>query len=75
MRKTGERYHGSLQRIERDRHHWWSRKVGVETMAMPQRDDTIEAVKRRAAEKKAAEEKKKAEASACVANRGCDRMW
>ena len=31
-------------------------------MAMPQRDDTIEAIKRRAAEKKAAGEKKKAEA-------------
>ena len=26
--------------------HWWSRKDGVETMAMPQRDDTIEAIKR-----------------------------
>ena len=24
----------------------WSRKDGVETMAMPQRDDTIEAIKR-----------------------------
>ena len=33
-------------------------------MAMPQRDDTIEAIKRRVAEKKAAEEKKKAEARA-----------
>ena len=29
-----------------DRPHWWSRKDGVETMAMPQRDDTIEAIKR-----------------------------
>ena len=29
-----------------DRPHWWSRKGGVETMAMPQRDDTIEAIKR-----------------------------
>ena len=28
-------------------------------MAMPQRDDTIEAIKRRAAEKKAAEEKRR----------------
>ena len=36
-------------------------------MAMPQRDDTIEAIKRRAAEKKAAEEKKKAEARARAA--------
>ena len=26
--------------------HWWSRNGGVETMAMPQRDDTIEAIKR-----------------------------
>ena len=31
-------------------------------MAMPQRDNMIEAIKRRAAEKKATEEKKKAEA-------------
>ena len=49
--------------------YWLSRNGGVETMAMPQRDDsptprlrrtgTIEAIKRRAAaEKKAAEEKK-----------------
>ena len=44
-------------------------------MAMPQRDDTIEAIKRRAAENKAAEEKKKAEARARAASRGCDRMW
>ena len=29
-----------------DRPHWWSRNDGVETMAMPQRDDTIEAIKR-----------------------------
>ena len=36
-------------------------------MAMPQRGDTIEAIKRRAAEKKAAEEKKKAEARVCAA--------
>ena len=43
-------------------------------MAMPQRDDTIEAIKRRVAEKKAAEEKKKAEARARAASRGCDRM-
>ena len=26
--------------------HWQSRIAGVETMAMPQRDDTIEAIKR-----------------------------
>ena len=38
-------------------------------MAMPQRDDTIEAIKRRAEEKKAAEEKKKAEARARAAYR------
>ena len=38
-------------------------------MAMPQRDDTIEAIKRRAAEKKAVEEKKKAEARARAAYR------
>ena len=43
-------------------------------MAMPQRDNLIEALKRRAAEKKAAEEKKKAEARARAASRGCDRM-
>ena len=55
--------------LERDRPHWWIRKGGVETMAMPQRDDTIEAIKRRAAEKKAAEEKKKAEARARAAYR------
>ena len=30
---------------ERVRPHWWSREGGVETMAMPQRDDTIEAIK------------------------------
>ena len=36
-------------------------------MAMPQRDNTIEAIKRRAAEKKAEEEKKKAEARVCAA--------
>ena len=29
-----------------DSPHWWSRKDGVEAMAMPQRDDTIEAIKR-----------------------------
>ena len=43
-------------------------------MAMPQRDNTIDAIKQRAAEKKAAEEKKKAEARARAASRGCDRM-
>ena len=42
-------------------------------MAMPQKDETIEAIKRQAAEKKAAEEKKKAEARARAASRGCDR--
>ena len=46
-----------------------SRNGGVETMAMSQRDDTIEAIKRRAAEKKAAEEKKKAEVRARAAYR------
>ena len=43
-------------------------------MAMPQRNNAIEAIKRQAAEKKAAEEKKKAEARARAASRGCDRM-
>ena len=43
-------------------------------MAMPQRDDTIEAIKRRAAEKKAAEEKEKAEARARVAYRRKQRQ-
>ena len=38
-------------------------------MAMPQRDDTIATINRRAAEKKAAEEKKKAEARARAAYR------
>ena len=38
-------------------------------MAMPQRDDTIEAIRHWAAEKKAAEEKKKAEARARAAYR------
>ena len=59
--------------------YWLSRNGGVETMAMPQRDDsptprlrrtgTIEAINRRAAEKKDAEEKKKAEARARAAYR------
>ena len=40
-----------------------------EVMAMPQRDDTIEAIRHWAAEKKAAEEKKKAEARARAAYR------
>ena len=61
--------------LERDRPHWWIRKGGVETMAMPQRDDTIEAIKRRAAEKKAAEEKKKAEARARAAYRRKQRKF
>ena len=43
-------------------------------MAMPKKDETIEAIKRQAAEKKAAEEKKKAEARARAASRGSDRM-
>ena len=43
-------------------------------MAMPQRDDTIEAIKRRAAEKKAAEEKKKAKARARAAYRRKQRL-
>ena len=30
----------------RDRPHWWSGNGGVGAMAMPQRDDTIEAIKR-----------------------------
>ena len=51
-----------------------SRNGGAETMAMPQKDETIEAIKRQAAEKKAAEEKKKAEARARAASRGSDRM-
>ena len=29
-----------------DRPHWWSRNGGVETMAMPQRDNVIEEIKR-----------------------------
>ena len=29
-----------------DRPHWWSGNCEVETMAMPQRDNTIEAIKR-----------------------------
>ena len=36
-------------------------------MAMPQGDNLIEEIKRRAAEKKAEEEKKKAEARGCAA--------
>ena len=44
-------------------------------MAMSQRDDTIEAIKRRAAEKKAAEEKKKAEARARAAYRRKQRKF
>ena len=26
--------------------HWWSSDGGIEIMAMPQRDDTVEAIKR-----------------------------
>ena len=44
-------------------------------MAMTQRDNTIEAIKRRAAEKKAAEEKKKAEARARAAYRRKQRKF
>ncbi len=44
-------------------------------MAMPQRDDTIEVIKRRTAEKKAAEEKKKAEARARAAYRQRQRKF
>ena len=37
----------AIGKLSNDRgSHWWSRKDGVETMAMPQRDDTIEAIKR-----------------------------
>ncbi len=43
-------------------------------MAMPQRDDTIEAIKRRAAEKKAAGGKKKAETLARAAYRRKQRQ-
>ena len=43
-------------------------------MAMSQRDDAIEVIKRRAAEKKAAEEKKKAEARTCAAHRRKQRQ-
>ena len=44
-------------------------------MAMPQRDDTIEAIRHWAAEKKAAEEKKKAEARARAAYRRKQRKF
>ena len=64
--------------------YWLSRNGGVETMAMPQRDDsptprlrrtgTIEAIKRQPAEKKAVEEKKKAEARARAAYRWKQRQ-
>ena len=43
-------------------------------MAMPQKDDTIEVIKRRAAEKKTAEETKKAEARARAAYRRKQRQ-
>ena len=43
-------------------------------MAMPQRGDTIEAIKRRAAEKRTAEEKKKTEARARAAYRRKQRQ-
>ena len=51
------------------------RNGGAETMAVPQRGDTVEAIKRRAAEKKAAEEKKKAEARARAAYRRKQRKF
>ena len=35
-----------LKVISRDRPHWWSRNGGVVTMAMPQRDNVIEEIKR-----------------------------
>ena len=35
-----------LKVISRDRPHLWSRNGGVETMAMPQRDNVIEEIKR-----------------------------
>jgi hypothetical protein len=44
-------------------------------MAMPQRDKTVKAIKRRAAEKPAAEEKKKAEARARAAYRRRQRKF
>ena len=44
-------------------------------MAMQQRNDTIEAIKRQAAEKKAVEEKKKAEARARAAYRRKQRNF
>ena len=43
-------------------------------MAMPQRDDAIEVIKRRAAEKRTAEEKKKAEARTRAAHRRKQRQ-
>ena len=66
--------------------YWLSRNGGVETMAMPQRDDsptprlrrtgTIEAIKRQPAEKKAAEEKRRPRrvpASRIVGSKGRER--
>ena len=44
-------------------------------VAMPQRNNTINAIKRRAAEKKTAEEKKKAEARARAAYRRKQRKF
>ena len=38
--------HDYIKRRLEGQPHWWSRNGGVETMAMPQRDDTIEAIKR-----------------------------
>ena len=29
-----------------DRPHWWSRNDGVESMAMPQMDETVKEIKR-----------------------------
>ena len=66
--------------------YWLSRSGGVETMAMPQRDDsptprlrrtgTIEAIMRQPAEKKAAEEKRRPRrvpASRIVGSKGSER--
>ena len=38
--------HGHSKNWMIDRPHLWRRNGGVEAMAMPQRDDTIEAIKR-----------------------------
>ena len=43
---TRRKHYGQAKGGERDRLHWLNSNSGVETMAMPQRDDTIEAIKR-----------------------------